>query len=130
MSSHLYRHTSPGKTCQKTWRQNWLCLLVSFCVCKLLKIIFSIYHHSSYYFKLLDCLENVTKKNCTSRETNSIQELIRNMIDSLINVSCGDFTESSDRCETLPPPPRRQKADKDTKAFVLPLVEVWNSLED
>ena len=81
-----------------------------------------------HYWKLLGCMSTINRAKCTAKEASSIEEFIRNIFDSLINVSCGDFVEASDRCDTLPVAPKRRKVDKDTKTFFLPLVELWNHL--
>lgn len=80
------------------------------------------------YFTFLSCLEGVTKANCTPKETEKIQEFVRNLFNGIIDMACGTFQENSDTCEKLPPPPKKKKADKSYNSYFLPLVELWHSL--
>lgn len=80
------------------------------------------------YFKFLTCLENVTRGNCSETESEKIQEFVRNLFQGIINTACGDFQENSDKCDKIPPPPKKRKSDKSYKSYFLPLVELWHSL--
>lgn len=98
----------------------------------LIDFIFSLHHilyMNSGYFSMLECLDSALKTTCTAKQTESVNEFIRNMFQSIIDVACGDFVENSDKCERLATPPKRSKKDKSSRTFFLPLVELWNNLE-
>lgn len=82
----------------------------------------------SDYFKFLTCLETVTKTDCTQKETDKIQDFVRTVFTGIVDVACGEYTESSDKCDRLPIPPKKQKSDKSYRTYFLPLVELWHSL--
>ena len=39
----------------------------------------------------MNCLESVTKTDCSSDETEKIQEFVRNVFSGIIDVACGKF---------------------------------------
>jgi len=82
----------------------------------------------SDYFKMLDCLEGVTQVDCNHDATGAIQDFVRSVFQGIVDVSCGDFVENSDKCDRLPAAPKKRKSDKATKTYFLPLVELWNNL--
>lgn len=83
-----------------------------------------------YYFKLIGCLESVTRGACSPRQSDLIGDFVRNLFSDVVDAACADFDEHSDVCDRLPEtdkldPPEGQKA---VRTFTLPLVELWNNL--
>lgn len=71
----------------------------------------------------------MTKGRCTAKATNTIQEFVRNIFQSIVDVACGGYEEHSDRCESLKAPPKKSKTDvAEAKTFFVPLVELFNAL--
>lgn len=84
-----------------------------------------------YYFKLISCLESVTRAACSPRQADLIGDFVRNLFSDVVAAACADFgDEHSDVCDRLPETakldaPEGQKA---VRTFTLPLVELWNHL--
>ena len=84
--------------------------------------------HTSDYFKMLGCIENVVKDGCTEDVTTKILDFVRNVLSGIVDVACGDFTENSDKCDKLIAPPKKNKSEKTYINFFIPLIELFQSL--
>jgi len=84
-----------------------------------------------YYFKLLGEMESMMRRSCTDKQVKAVIDFVRNLIQSLIDVACMDFTDNSDTCDHLPAPPTGQFASMhpNSTSFIVPLVELFANLE-
>ena len=48
--------------------------------------------HSSDYFKLINCLEEVTRANCSPRSADLIGDFVRNLFSGVVDVACGGIS--------------------------------------
>lgn len=84
-----------------------------------------------HYFKVLNDIEKGLQGKCTDKQIKTTIELVRNLLQSLIDVACGDFTDASDACDKLPPPPAKSlnAVYPNATAFVVPLIELFANLD-
>nr|XP_027205624.1 uncharacterized protein LOC113799222 [Dermatophagoides pteronyssinus] len=91
-------------------------------------------HVCCQYFEMLKCFEKEYEKlpNC-SDSAEIFLNFVRQIFDDIVNLSCQDYTESSDRCDHLGQPPSipmiKDKNWKHFKSFILPLVDIWNNID-
>lgn len=85
-------------------------------------------HACCHYFQLVSCIETVVQGNCSPKSAEMLGDFVRNLFSGIVDVSCGEWIEQSDTCESLPEPPPKQRDDQTVRTFALPLIELWNSL--
>lgn len=84
----------------------------------------------------LMCCEFYVTKNCLidsltpacPDQVDEVQNSIENVSGNMIDAICGDYTDSSDKCSTLPKP-AHVKPTKKWSTFFVPLIELWASTE-
>lgn len=81
----------------------------------------------SDYYKFLGCLNDQVRPTCPN-QSESILDLIRNIFQGIVDVACGDYTENSDKCESIIATPKKPNGAPFFKSFVVPLSSVWASL--
>ncbi|OTF70198.1 hypothetical protein BLA29_006975 [Euroglyphus maynei] len=80
---------------------------------------------------MLKCFEKEFDKIPDCNESADIFiNFIRQIFDDIVNLSCQDYTESTDRCEHLGRPPVKEKKLKHYKSFILPLLDIWNQVDN
>nr|XP_046908840.1 uncharacterized protein LOC124490399 [Dermatophagoides farinae] len=64
-----------------------------------------IYHTCCYFVDLMKCFDNqLSKLSCATEERREeFAKLVRSLNGDMINVSCGDYNEQTDRCDYLKP---------------------------
>ncbi|XP_046918274.2 uncharacterized protein LOC124498551 [Dermatophagoides farinae] len=68
-----------------------------------------------YYVDALKCAENVLNIQCmTNNAKDVVLDLVRSIGGDMVNFACGDYTESTDRCDHIAPLPKN-KFDKSVK---------------
>ncbi|CAG2105647.1 unnamed protein product [Medioppia subpectinata] len=63
-------------------------------------------------------------ERCSPETIEDLLTLVRGITGSTMDVFCGDYTESSDKCDKLEAPPKKLKSQRRTKSFVSPMVAV------
>lgn len=69
-------------------------------------------------------------KECTPKDLEVCQRFVQSVFGEAINLLCTDWTEGSDKCEKLPPVAKKNKSQRRTKSFILPLIDLLSSLSD
>lgn len=84
----------------------------------------------SEYIKLLDCFRTTfqSAEKC-QKHSEAFLDFVRSIFDDIVNLTCNDYSESSDKCDRLPSPPSKDKSLKRTKSFLVPLMKIWESSE-
>ncbi|KPM09744.1 hypothetical protein QR98_0082890 [Sarcoptes scabiei] len=70
-----------------------------------------------------------TRQDC-SNAGEIFNNFVRQIFDDIINLTCQDYTEHSDRCETIGEPPIKDSTLKRTKSFLIPLINIWSQLDE
>ena len=92
--------------------------------------LFLFFLSNSEYIKLLECFEKSfhSVDKCKS-QSEEFLNFVRSIFDDIVNLTCAEYTESSDKCEKLTSPPSKDKSIKRTKSFMVPLMKVWESAD-
>ncbi|KAH9517921.1 hypothetical protein DERF_008537 [Dermatophagoides farinae] len=94
-------------------------------------IVKQIPHVCCQYFEMLKCFDKEYEKipNC-SESAEIFNNFVRQIFDDIVNLSCQDYNESTDRCEHLGQPPSLLLTKKKHfKSFILPLIDIWNQVD-
>ncbi|CAG2163585.1 unnamed protein product [Oppiella nova] len=67
---------------------------------------------------------------CTPIAVDSMLGLVRSITGNTIDVFCGEYTEGSDKCDSLDKPPKKLKSQRRTKSFALPMIDVLRSFPE
>lgn len=126
---HLHRQL-PGHSQSHPKATNSARLLVSLpdwqCLLSWILIPFSQY---SEYIKLLNCFRDsfdTATEKCKSQAENFL-DFVRSIFDDIVNLTCTDYSEHSDKCDKMPDPPQKDKAEKRNKSFLVPLMKIWEN---
>lgn len=84
-------------------------------------------HICCEYFKIFPCIATRSKRisTCTENHITTATDFVRSILGNVIDLLCGDYTEGSDKCDSLGRPPKKLKSQRRTKSFMLPLVEIF-----
>ncbi|XP_054155318.1 uncharacterized protein LOC128953823 [Oppia nitens] len=60
-------------------------------------------HLCCEYYTLFPCLYERTKRftKCTTKKMDIASDFVRNIFENIISLLCGDYTDQSDKCQTL-----------------------------
>lgn len=79
----------------------------------------------------MECFEtsiNEIDDDC-SRQSEPFLDFVRSIFDDIVNLTCTDYTENSDKCNQLDEPPQKDKSMKRTKSFIMPLMNIWETAD-
>lgn len=79
---------------------------------------------------MLNCFEQAFLSVAKCRqESETFTDFVRSIFSDLVNLSCADYTENSDKCDRLAEPPSKKKGILRTKSALIPLTEIWENVE-
>ena len=81
------------------------------------------------YFNMLSSIEKRTTGICPEKDVTTIIDFIKNIVQSFVDLSCGDYVEHSSSCDKLTKLPKKAKTDKKYETFILPLIELFDYLD-
>ncbi|XP_054164469.1 uncharacterized protein LOC128962140 [Oppia nitens] len=67
--------------------------------------------------------------DCTDRDMEIVDRFVDSVAGNSMNLLCGDYDESSDKCKSLPKLPKNIKKPQKFKSFFIPSIEVISSLQ-
>lgn len=87
--------------------------------------------HSSGYFRVQHCVREraaAFPAVCPSKLVETNVQYVRGFFDNAVDVICGEFNDTTDRCERVPLVPVKRKSKKRPKSFFNPLVKLLSQL--
>ncbi|CAG2172557.1 unnamed protein product [Oppiella nova] len=74
-------------------------------------------HVCCEYYRIFPCISTKTKRIpvCTEQHVETALNFVKSMLGNAIDLICSDYTEGSDKCETLGRPPKKLKSQRRTK---------------
>jgi hypothetical protein len=84
------------------------------------------------YHKIFDCIQaqGIRVKGCTDKHLEISADYIKSHFSNVLDLMCGDYSESSDKCDSVPKLSKRRKNQRRTKSFVMPLVKLLKDLPE
>lgn len=78
----------------------------------------------------VSCVQTGLEPKCPN-DVGEVHKFMTSIFGSLSDYVCGDYTEESDKCSTLPKKIKvTKKFSKKWDSFALPLLEVFESIDD
>lgn len=79
---------------------------------------------------MLECFESsIGDIDKCKLQSEPFLDFVRSIFDDIVNLTCTDYNETTDKCSLLPDPPVKDKSMKRTKSFILPLLHIWESAD-
>ncbi|CAG2103782.1 unnamed protein product [Medioppia subpectinata] len=88
--------------------------------------------YCSEYYRIFPCIITKTKRIpvCTEQHVDTAMNFVRSMLGNAIDLLCSEYSEGSDKCDTLGRPPRKLKHQRRTKSFLIPLLDMFDSFPE
>ncbi len=99
---------------------------------RVLNLFINWYIFFSEYHKIFDCIQaqGIRVKGCTDKHLEISADYIKSHFSNALDLMCGDYSDSSDKCDTVPKLSKRKKNQRRTKSFVMPLVKLLKDLPE
>lgn len=79
------------------------------------------------YFKFKRNVIDLVQQKCSNQAT-EMEGLIDGYAHDILNLVCGDYSEDSDKCKTIESKTPKWKKPLESKNFVLPLADIFDSI--
>jgi hypothetical protein len=85
----------------------------------------------SEFVRIKNCLISSASKNdvCTEEHVKILVRNSEQVSNGALNLACGDYTEETDKCDNLKPPPK-PLGQKTPKSFIMPIIEIFESFQE
>jgi len=67
---------------------------------------------------------------CDDKKLETVNEFVDSLTGNILDILCGDYEDGSDKCLRLGSPPKKNKNQRRTKSFLIPLIDVLASFPE